>query len=397
MSADYRSIEVIDELRARLDDDGDLERLLCQSLTAAKDTAREPLDRELFEALRWPTDRPGYLDYLAWFARWRPVQSSDEVWRAPGTEEHQEVYDRLTHFYFLINQPVGESRRIVQDVPWFRDWLVGYAKAWGSFLDTTESFDDDLLQSFLRESPEYRVEDSMVDGRPNAPSGWLTFNQFFARELNPGLRPVASPMDNRVVVSTSDCTFKAMHRITPDSTIPEITVKGTHRFATIPELLDGSEYGDAFANGWYAHWFLGPYSYHRFHSPVSGTLVECRAVPGDVYLDVVLDQGQFSAPDGETNGYEFTQARGIVIVDTAGSPYGDIGLVASVPIGMAQVSSVNLTAVPGTQLLKGDEYGYFLFGGSDTILLFQQKANARIFDTGTNYVHYGEPVAQCYV
>ena len=203
-------------------------------------------------------------------------------------------------------------------------------------------------------------------------------------------------MDNTVVTSTADCTFKASFRIDGESCIPEITIKKTHKFANVEDLLDGSDYKSEFKNGHYVHYFLGPYSYHRFHVPVSGKLLECRPVAGRVFLDVALKDGQFDAPDSSTQGYEFSQARGIIIVDTAGSPYGDIGLVAAIPVGMAQVSSVNMTGTVGSQVLKGDEFGYFLFGGSDTILLFQSKANARIFETGNDYIHYGQAVAQCY-
>ncbi len=48
----------------------------------------------------------------------------------------------------------------------------------------------------------------MIDGKPNTPSGWLTFNQFFARRLNAGLRPIQDPWDNTVVTSPVDCVFK---------------------------------------------------------------------------------------------------------------------------------------------------------------------------------------------
>jgi len=58
-------------------------------------------------------------------------------------------------------------------------------------------------------------------------------------------------------------------------------------------------------------------------------------------------------------GYQFTQARGLIVID---SP---VGLVAVLPIGMGQVSSVNLTAQVGAHLAKGEEFGYFAFGGSD--------------------------------
>ncbi|MGC1272251.1 MAG: phosphatidylserine decarboxylase [Planctomycetaceae bacterium] len=395
MPATFPSSESVDVFAARAKADPAFVGLLVASLQQARAAAESQLDAALFQALAWPTNVDDYVAYLHEFARWAPQQSGAEAWKKPGTAQHQEVYDRLCHFYWLIDQPVGPNGGIIiENIPWFREWLVTYANAWGSFLNTTESFNNEILASFLTESPQYRVQDSLIDGRPNAPSGWLTFNQFFARELNPGLRPIAAPTDNATVVAPADCTYRAMYAIGPDSRIPEITIKGTHKFASIPELLDGSPYQDAFAGGTFVHYFLGPYSYHRFHTPVAGVVKECRAVQGLVYLDVTLSNGQFDAPDSSEGGYEFSQARGIITLDTQESPFGNIGLVTTIPVGMAQVSSVNMTATSGSSLLKGDEFGYFLFGGSDIIVLYQAGAKPRV-DQGTQYRHFGSPIASC--
>ena len=64
------------------------------------------------------------------------------------------------------------------------------------------------------------------------------------------------------------------------------------------------------------------------------------------------------------------ETRGCVIIETK-----EYGLVALLPIGMSQVSSVNFedTVKPGTTVKKGDMLGYFLFGGSDFVMLFQRK------------------------
>ncbi len=389
------STSPIAELAARAKSESTLEALLTESLQKAKAAASSQLSPALFKALQWPLDFDAYLAYLAWFERWIPQQSGDEAWIDPGTDEHQEVYDRLCHFYWLIDQEVGpEGKVIVENLPWFSEWLVSYANAWGAFLNTTESFNQEALDSFIEFSPEYQVENSMIDGKPNSPSGWLTFNQFFARELNPGLRPIANPADNSVVTSPADCTFKAMYPIAANSTIPEITIKKTHKFASIEDLLEGSAYKSAFANGTFAHYFLGPYSYHRFHTPVAGIVRECYPVQGLVYLDVNLSGDQFDAPDSSEGGYEFSQARGIITLDTSGSAFGDIGMIAVIPVGMCQVSSVNMTATVGSELLKGDEFGYFLFGGSDIIVLFQEGAQAQIA-TETQYRHYGSIIATC--
>eukprot|EP00039_Didymoeca_costata_P030479 m.29801 g.29801 ORF g.29801 m.29801 type:complete len:419 (-) comp8137_c0_seq3:182-1438(-) len=374
------------------DDDETFLDLLVKSLCEAKSKASKNLNKDLFAALDWPVDFEGYIKYLRAFAMWAPRQSDHPAWIKPGTDGHQEVYDRLCHFYWLIDQKVGPNGSIIQNIDWFAKWLVEYANLWGSFLDTTESFNDEILESFIKQSPKYQVTDCMVNGKPNNPSGWLTFNQFFARELNPGLRPIDTPFDNQIVTCPADCTFKAKYDITADSTIPNIVVKKTHQFSSIKTLLEGSQYASSFANGSFVHYFLGPYSYHRFHTPVAGEIKECYPIHGRVFLDVNVKHQQFDAPDSAQDGYEFAQARGVVIIDTTNSPYGNVGIVAVIPIGMAQVSSVNMIARVGSQALKGDEFGYFLFGGSDIIVLFQEGANAQI-GTETDYRLYGSKMA----
>ncbi len=234
----------------------------------------------------------------------------------------------------------------------------------------------------------------MINGKPNNPSGWLTFNQFFARELNPGLRPITAPENNLVVTSPTDCTFKARYDIDKNSQLPDIPIKKTHKYASIEDLLEGSNYKSAYANGTFVHYFLGPYSYHRFHAPVAGIVKECYPIHGLVYLDVHINNKQFDAPDSSEDAYEFAQARGVITIDTTNSPYGSVGVITIIPVGMCQVSSVNMTATVGSELLKGDEFGYFLFGGSDIIVLFQ-KGVEPVIGEELEYRLYGTKIANC--
>jgi phosphatidylserine decarboxylase len=399
MTTTFSSGTVIHELEEKLSQDKVLAGLLTDSLTQAYANAKGNLRSALFDALDWPQDVQGYLDYLRDYARWAPRQDPGDAW-SDDKNGQQEIYDRLCHFYYLIDQKVVEDEgRIVQNDPWFKRWLPRYAALWGSFLDTTESFSDEQLESF-KLSPRYRVEDSMVDGKPNEPSGWLTFNQFFARELNPGLRPITDPEHNTTVTMPADCIYKMTYPINDDSSIDPsagpLRLKLTHPVTTIPELLTArSKFGEQFAGGTYVHYFLAPYSYHRFHTPVAGQVMECFPVDENVYLDVDIDdEGQFDAPDNSTDGYEFSQARGVIVIDTAKSPYGDVGLVAIVPVGMAQVSSVHMTmTVSDAQAPKGEEFGYFLFGGSDIILLFQKGHTPKI-NTDGGYRLYGTSIAE---
>ncbi len=383
-------------LTAVLEDEPDLARLLVASLVRAADRAPRELDSALVDALDWPRTLEEYVGYLSRFARWVPQQSGAPAWTSGDARQRhaEEVSDRLAHFFWLVDQREGDDApSAAERSPAFRRWLTGYATEWGSFLDTPESFDDDVLASFLEHAPQYTVEESLIDGKPNMPSGWQTFNQFFARELNPGLRPVAEPSDNTVVACPADCSYEQTFAIADDSTIPATRIKDTATYGRIPELLHDSPHADAFAGGTFVHYMLPPSAYHRFHTPVAGRVVESRVVQGQVYMQVDTVDGGFASKDRTDTGYEFFQTRGLVVIDTADRPEGDVGLVGVVPVGMSHVASVVLSAAAGTDLGKGSEFGYFQFGGSDIILLFQRGVTVDL-DTSGAFRHVGTEAAR---
>ena len=71
---------------------------------------------------------------------------------------------------------------------------------------------------------------------------------------------------------------------------------------------------------------------------------------------------------------------------------GKYGLVALIPMGMAQVSSVNFEGIVqlGITQQKGDMLGTFLFGGSDFVMLFQEKADFEITAEVNKHLLMGE-------
>ncbi len=274
----------------------------------------------------------GYLDELV---TWIPIE--------------REILPKVLSIYYIVNQAPDD--RLNEDAQ-FSAWMKTLVQAYGEFLDTPASAAG--IASFASKA-NYNMDDYFV-----GPSGWLTFNQFFAREMRPGKRPLASPRDDRVIVSPADAVFMGTWPINDRS---NITVKGVNW--DIAELLDGSPYEEAFKGGTYTHSFLYIDDYHRYHVPVAGTVKEVRNISGRVYMDVTrMADGGFDVVDGDT--YQFNQERGLVVID---SP--ELGLVAILPIGMSYVSSVNLTPQIGAELRKGDAFGYFLFGGSDIVMLFQ--------------------------
>jgi len=385
--------DIIEQLHATLADNDGLGELLGRSLEKARERAETDLDPDLRDALDWPGDLDSYQQYLEDFLRWIPQETGSKAWKkqSGGTTSSREVSDRLAHFFWLIDQKTGPNGTVIgEDYPAFREWCTHFAREWGAFLDTPDSFSPEILSSFTTHAPEYTVEESMVDGRPNAPSGWLTFNQFFARELNPGRRPVTEPGNNQIVTSPADCTYQHSYDIGGQSQIPPTSLKGTHTYGSINQLLEGSRYADTFAGGTFVHYMLPPWAYHRFHLPVSGRVQEAFVIHGTVVMEVDLVDGELVSSDATTTGFEFSQTRGVLTLDTTSSPAGDIGIVAVIPVGMSHVGSVVLTATTDTQLNKGDEFGYFQFGGSDIIMLFQADIETRI-DTNTDPRKVGSP------
>jgi phosphatidylserine decarboxylase precursor len=310
---------VVDELLSLLEKRADLHT----SVDIAIETA----------ALQGINDLDSFTTYLDELITWIPTE--------------REIVPRALALHYIVNQAPGDKLNNDDE---FSAWLKNYVDAWGKFLDTPASAAG--IASFAS-MPNYNINDYF-----EGPSGWQTFNQFFAREMRPGKRPIAEPRDDTVVVSPADAVFMGQWPITEDSTI---TIKGVNW--AVSELLDGSPYEDEFRGGIYMHSFLYIDDYHRYHVPVGGEVKEIRNISGRVYLDVGRNpDGSFDVIDGDT--YQFNQERGLIVID---SP--ELGLVAVLPIGMSYVSSVNLTPELGAVLQKGDEFGYFMFGGSDVVVL----------------------------
>ncbi len=285
-------------------------------------------------------------------------------WVPTENQEGNEIDYKLTAFHFVLNQP--SVLPLQQPESLLAIWMDNYAQAIGEFLNSTDSITLDSIQSFY-DAPNYR----MYEYLPN-PSGWLTFNQLFARHVKPGFRPV-DHSDPRVIVQVADSVFKGSWSISPSSTV---TAKGIEW--SIHELLQDCPYAEYFRNGTFMHSYLSPMDYHRLHTPLAGKVLWSKVVLGEVYLEthvvnkkLVTRRSNYTLENKDCVGYQFTQARGILILETLYGP------VAVLPIGMGLVSSVVMTAEVGIELDKGEEFAYFQFGGSDYIMLFPETMNVR--------------------
>lgn len=296
-------------------------------------------------------------------------------WIPTETESSDNVDNKLVIFHFFFNQP---SLSVLQERPLLSQWMVEYAKAYGTFLNSTDSLTKESLQTFYRAS-KYRMNEYLP-----SPSGWQTFNQLFARYVKPGKRPIDYLGDDRIIVSVADSVYKGSWKINRHS---EIQVKGITW--SIEELLADNPYSDHFQNGLFMHAYLSPTDYHRLHTPLSGKVLYTKVVPGHVYLETFIYQNKlnirrpnYKIKSKDNVGFQFSQARGILILETP------LGIVAILPIGMSLVSSVVMTAEVGAILHKGQEFAYFQFGASDYIVLFPSSMGITM--TAEIGIHYDQ-------
>ncbi|KAL8278896.1 hypothetical protein RQP46_008767 [Phenoliferia psychrophenolica] len=187
-------------------------------------------------------------------------------------------------------------------------------------------------------------------------SSFKTFNEFFYRKLKPGAREI--DMDPNVVVSPADC--RAMFFPTIDDAT-KIWIKG--RDFSLSKLL-GEGFKDKAADyegGSLAIFRLAPQDYHRYHSPVDGVCGPHKKIAGQYYT--VNPMAIRSSID--------IYGDNVRLVAPITSPV--FGETMHIWVGAMMVGSICMTMNEGDTVKRGDEAGYFAFGGSTILLLFKPK------------------------
>ena len=181
---------------------------------------------------------------------------------------------------------------------------------------------------------------------------YANFNDFFSRKLKTAARPIDSSPES--IVFPAD----GRHLCVPDlSTTDGLFVKG--EVFDIHTLLDNKKLASQFARGSLLISRLCPTDYHRFHFPVAGTPKKTRLINGPLYSvnPIALSQNIHILT---------TNKRTITQLSTA-----SLGTVLLIEVGATCVGSIHQTYDPGHEAEKGDEKGYFRFGGSCTLTLFE--------------------------
>jgi phosphatidylserine decarboxylase len=178
------------------------------------------------------------------------------------------------------------------------------------------------------------------------------FNEFFYRQLNPEARPIDSGSNS--VVFPAD----GRHLCIPDiSQADGLFVKG--EMFGLADLLGDPQLADRYASGSLVLSRLCPVDYHRFHFPVAG-------VAGAAHL---LNGPLFSVnPIALVQNIQILAKNKRCLTRLQTEQFGEVLLL---EIGATCVGGICQTYAPDTDVLKGSEKGYFKFGGSSTMTIFE--------------------------
>ncbi len=236
---------------------------------------------------------------------------------------------------WLYNNPVGKAtmttlikRKFVSD--WY-----------GKQMDAPDS--KSKIEPFIK---DFHIDMSIAQEQD-----YHSFNEFFYRKLKPDARPVNQ--DSLVVVSPADGKLLAFSDIENQDFI----VKG-FKF-NIGDYFDKQDLIDRYKDGSLMIIRLCPTDYHRYHFPVNGRVVEDAMILGDYYsVSPIALKKKIELLVMNKRSYCEIETR-------------EFGKVVMSEVAATMVGTM-INTYQGPQVEKGQERGYFKFGGSTVILFFEK-------------------------
>ena len=231
--------------------------------------------------------------------------------------------------HILCKAPLSIAYGAMQDLPLSKNKISKFIKDYEISLD-----------SFIPEEGR-----SLED-----PYG--SFNQFFIRQFKPGLRPF--PIDLKAMGAFAEARYFGYESIKSDVKIP---VKG--QFLSANGLINNSKWNNFFNEGPLLLARLCPVDYHRFHFPDNCKILDDYRIPG-----LFHSVNPFAIKEKED--IFITNERHVTILETE-----NFGKLAFIEVGAICVGKI-IQSQPLEKdklFIRGEEKGYFLFGGSTVIVL----------------------------
>ncbi|PIN09573.1 Phosphatidylserine decarboxylase [Handroanthus impetiginosus] len=308
------------------------------------------------------TDKQASNGWMFKVTEWAHFSSYEVGLRSGSSASHILVFDRRTRRLVeeIIDAKIVLSMRAIYQSKvglglmdkGAKELLQSISEKQGRKMDSAESSEDipkfiNLFKDQINLSEiKYPIEH------------FKTFNEFFIRELKPGARPITSIECDDIAVCAADSRLTAFETATDAM---RFWIKG--RKFSVRGLLGPEVCSDAFIDGSLVIFRLAPQDYHRFHIPVSGTIEKFVDIPGCLYtVNPIAVNSKYCNV--------FTENKRVVaLISTE-----EFGKVAFVAIGATMVGSITFSKKQDDYVRKGDEFGYFSFGGSTVICFFEKDA-----------------------
>jgi phosphatidylserine decarboxylase len=241
--------------------------------------------------------------------------------------------------------------------------------AWAQFLDSPASLyvlNETPTGWFCPAALEAIHMDEYVHDRKASFYGFQSWNDFFIRRFKPGARPVTEPHNPKAIVNACESA--------PFTIARDVKAQSAFWLKSQPyslkHLLDGHHVGE-FVDGTVYQAFLSAGNYHRWHSPVTGVVKTIRHVEGADYAEAPAEGFDPLGPNNSQGYIAHVNTRALIFIEAEDAA---IGLLCFVAVGMVEVSSCMVSVKEGQHVKKGDELGFFQFGGSTHCLVFPPGA-----------------------
>ena len=267
----------------------------------------------------------------------------------------------------MMMTPAGEAAFRYQA---FNDAIRRVLRDWCCFLNSENSLyvlNEGVHGWLSRSAVEYNLLDDFVVPDRSAPHwGWKSYNDFFHREIQLSKRRIAAPDDPKVIVSPNDGAVYKISRGVDERA--QFWIKGEPYSLT--NMLGGSAYLDRFIRGDVFQSYLSGADYHRWHSPIDGIVRQADVVDGLMFSNLEWTGDDIKGVKSQ-GYYTAVNTRGLTFIE-ADEP--SMGMVCCMPVGITEISSITMTASRGDRVKKGDQLGYFSYGGSSVVMLFEPSA-----------------------
>ncbi|ODM15676.1 hypothetical protein SI65_08910 [Aspergillus cristatus] len=298
----------------------------------------------------------------------------------------------------VLDWPMGTPSGFAAFIdPEVNQMIQKILNVWGAFLQSPDSayvlgnekldwFGPTALEDLTRVAnigkTNYTFDEMFISDPSDPKHGYTSWDNFFTRLFHDGIRPVSAPDNDSVIVNSCESKpYNVQHN-----------VKGHDAFwvkeqpYSVLDMLGRDPMADRFVGGTIYQAFLSALSYHRWHAPISGKIVKSYIINGTYYSEPLFT-GTTSPRDNHTyiddvgivtaETYLTSMATRAVIFIEADNPA--IGTVAFVGVGMAEVSTCDITVKEGQHVKKGEQLGMFHYGGSTHCLLFENGVNVTGF------------------